>query len=99
MRAAHEGREVTYSALEADGDVLIEREAVGEDAAAYGAIAATDEGVVAARVVATEEGVAGERVTVTDEGATYEAATAVPVEGAEGDDGAKPSEEEKEKKE
>jgi uncharacterized membrane protein len=72
----HEGREVSYSALEADGNVLIEREAVGEDGVAYGAIAATDEGVVAGRIVATDEGVVAERVTVTDDATTYEVAAA-----------------------
>ena len=72
----HEGREVTYSALEADGNVLIERQAVGEDGVAYGAIAATDEGVVAGRVVATDEGVVAERITVTDDATTYEVAAA-----------------------
>jgi uncharacterized membrane protein len=57
-----EGREVTYSALEADGNVAIDRVAVGEDEAQVGSIIATDEGVVAASatVVAIAEDEADE---------------------------------------
>jgi uncharacterized membrane protein len=72
----HEGREVTYSALEADGNVLIEREAIGEDVVDYGAIASMDEGIAAGHVVATAEGVAAERVSITDDATTYEVAAA-----------------------
>jgi uncharacterized membrane protein len=63
-----EGREVSYSALEAAGRVSIDREAVGEDQVQLDHIEASDEGVVGVSAVVTTEEDEGETPALEEGG-------------------------------
>ena len=74
------GKDVSYTAVAAEGVLATERVAVGEEEADIERVVVTDEGVTAEAVVVTPEGIAAEAIVATDEGVVAATVVATPAE-------------------